>query len=494
MAGFFQRLSDKIFGKAPAPKQELPRSEAGISKKPTSLPGRKEPESSDYFVQIGLDFGTAFTKAICRDIITSDKVWVYIPHEVADSDLPFLISSALLFEKGVFRHDATASRGYSTNGLPHVKMALEKIGLGRWDDPVLAPFMKASGADSEKALAAFVEASAIYLLAGVIGGITADIPNHFPKAFKKGRVAINMAVPVANANHPEVDAVFKKVLQYAWVLAEPLNGFPPVSWTKMQEMITTAQARTVNAETVDECSTYPEVSANVQAFVRSRTSSEGIYLFSDAGAGTVDQSVFLFSRNGGTDKLTYLHAEVLPLGSSQLERRAAQHAKKEGWKAFEKWREKKENGQFDIHLNDAKRTIKQELKNGSEITIWQSREKLPSVGQINELRVLFGGGGHIEDPYGVAVMDQFKGRYFREERIKTRENSGPPFDVGMPEPQDLKLKSTQRGWMKRLTVAYGLSFEKSELAIFKLPKDVQKPEDVWRPVGKKVEAPSKDEC
>ena len=45
------------------------------------------------------------------------------------------------------------------------------------------------------------------------------------------------------------------------------------------------------------CFIYPEVSANVQGFIRSRVSSPGIYLFSDAGGNSVDQSVFIFVRD-----------------------------------------------------------------------------------------------------------------------------------------------------------------------------------------------------
>jgi len=48
--------------------------------------------------------------------------------------------------------------------------------------------------------------------------------------------------------------------------------------------------------------------------------------------------------------------------------------------------------------------------------------------------------------------------------------------------------------MKRLNVAYGLSFEKSELALFTYPKDVSDPtpEEIWqKQIGT---APNKEEC
>jgi len=50
--------------------------------------------------------------------------------------------------------------------------------------------------------------------------------------------------------------------------------------------------------------------------------------------------------------------------------------------------------------------------------------------------------------------------------------------------------------MRRLSVAYGLSYEKSELANFTYPKDVStpRPEEIWQPRKHIPDALSKDEC
>jgi hypothetical protein len=71
-----------------------------------------------------------------------------------------------------------------------------------------------------------------------------------------------------------------------------------------------------------------------------------------------------------------------------------------------------------------------------------------------------------------------------------------PDVIGMPVPSDLELKSHETKWMRRLNVAYGLSFEKSELAPFTYPKDVSDPtpEEIWQPQKPTGHAPTKDEC
>ncbi|MRS03008.1 hypothetical protein EG832_07265, partial [bacterium] len=45
-----------------------------VSAKSPSITERTEP----LIVQIGFDFGTAYSKCICRDIITN-KAWIHIP-------------------------------------------------------------------------------------------------------------------------------------------------------------------------------------------------------------------------------------------------------------------------------------------------------------------------------------------------------------------------------------------------------------------------------
>ena len=85
-------------------------------------------------------------------------------------------------------------------------------------------------------------------------------------------------------------------------------------------------------------------------------------------------------------------------------------------------------------------------------------------------------------------MHPFSGPLFRE--------ALHPDVIGMPVPSDLELKRHETKWIRRLNVAYGLSFEKSELAPFTYPKDIRDPtpEEIWQPRKQTGHAPSKDEC
>lgn len=499
MAGFFKRLREELFGKSTVPKGEedsasgddVSKEVAGAEASVKSKSGR-----AAYFVQIGLDFGTAFCKCVCRDVTVGDRAWVHLPDNAANIALPFLTSSSLSFSSGKLGHSRGAGGDYTADGLAHIKMALEKVALKRWDDPVLIPFKSKSAEAGDVSLAEFVEGCAVYLLAGILGGVRKDVSGRFSGHIEGDYQAVNMAVPVANAEDPKVCELFNRVLRLAWVLADEFREFPTSSWTFVSERISAASEKAESTATREACFVYPEVSANVQCFVRSRTSSEGIYLFSDTGAGTVDQSVFIFLRKpGGAEQLTYLHANVFPLGSSQIERLAAEIDGESSWSALENWKSRKEAGGSEPPLIQAKNRIGSELAKGTNLTIGEAKRKLIRRQQVNDLRVLFGGGGHADTPYARSVREQFRGGLFHPDAITKRRNQGESFEIGLPIPSDLGLSDDQKSWMNRLTVAYGLSFERGDLSDFRFPRDVKqpKPEDVWKPKRGGNHAPSKDE-
>jgi len=378
---------------------------------------------------------------------------------------------------------------YYANGLYHLKQALEKVALQQWNDSALDPYRDYLGKGNVNGLGAFVQTCAVYFLSGVLGEIRENLRRRLLGfgTHENDYLAVHLAVPVADAERPEVNHLYQKILCEAWVLADQLKGHPALDVAEVNKMIDELSDKRETMRN-EACHVYPETSANVQGFVRSRTSSDGMYLFSDAGAGTVDQSVFIFSRRDGGEHLTYLHSNVIPLGSSLIERRAALAVGKTDWEELETWRIRKENSERQPQLNQAKQWIYDELSQATYGTLAKTKRKLFNPDQLGEIRVIFGGGGHCEYPYKVAVLHPFSGGLFRRTVF--------PDVLGMPIPSDLELGAGQARWMRRLSVAYGLSFERSELSTFTYPVQVQppKPEEIWQPRCTIREAPTKDEC
>lgn len=425
------------------------------------------PRTDGYFVQIGLDFGTAYLKCVCRDVMR-DSAWVYVPGRPL-ANLPFLIPSAVRLSGGRF----SVTHLDDPEALPSPKSMVRMAVAGHGQ--------AAGGSPSDeiaKTAATFLIA---HTLADVKRAVSArlqgfgDHPNDY--------MAVNMAIPVADAERPALNSAFSEVLRAAWSLSASMPASGAIEMDRVAQVLT--QQASVGTADNGSCFVYPEVSANVQGFVRSRVSRQGTYLFSDTGASTVDQSIFIFHRHEGTDRLAYLHAAVLDLGSSELELRAG---KGMSTSDAAKLRQIKEAGRPHELLDRARWEVQKELTQETTKTLLGARKKLHYPKQLEDIRVIFGGGGHAEVPYVAGTLQPFRGNIFpRNLRPETLE---------MPIPPDLALAPNDHGWMKRLSVAYGLSFERNQLVPFIYPRDVEPPEpdDIWRPIRRVPPAPTKDEC
>jgi len=492
--GFFSGIFERFFGKSIDTKDSVsiqkqhPKTSNSYPRTPPVIKKPQERKRNSHFIQIGFDFGTSYSKCICRDV-NIDKAWVHIPPALANQELPFLIPSTILFQDGKFKHINNSSIEYHQNGLNHIKLALEKVALKKWDDLVLKPYFMAVGNSDPNLATSFVCACGVYLLAGSFSEVRRDIRNRFKDfgSHLDDYMAINLAIPVADAAHPEVNALYQNVLYNAWGLADQIGGYPNISASELEGLI--SQYKIDQTPDLKEaCFLYPEVSANVQGFVRSRVSMPGTYLFSDTGAGSVDQSVFIFCRKDNAEHLTYLHGSVLPLGSSRIENIAASASGNLDWENLEIWRKKKESGDTDPELESARNEIEKELSRGTQTTLAWAKKKLFVKEQLYESRLIFGGGGHCNHPYTTGVKKPFSGSLFPRDIT--------PSTVGMPVPRDLELKQQGDRWMRRLSVAYGLSFVKPELAKFIYPGDLSdpKPDEIWSPTRDPIDAPTKDVC
>ena len=436
-----------------------------------------------YLIQIGFDYGTSYSKCVCRDLET-DRAWVHIPPGQAAFESPFLIPGSILYENGRFRVNPAHNIHYPSSGLYHLKLALEKVARESWSDPVLEPYEALVGPGRREKLRQFVTDANVFLLAQALGGVRKGLVARYGDfgVHESDAAFVNMAIPVADASSPVVADAFRAVLRRAWHLSSRTD-------TLGTEAALLSETTTgYNSTEFDPCFIYPEISANVQGFVRSRSASSGIYLFTDVGAGTVDQSTFVFVKRDDGEWLTYLDSRVLPLGSSQIELRAARLDGGMNPETLELWRVRKEQGVLDSRIQAARQEIETELRRGTHCTIGKTKKKLYVQEQLEETRLLFGGGGYCRDPYEIAVRGQF-GRPWIAREFE-------PDVVGMPLPKDLELGTDKTSWMKRLYVAYGLSYYRSDLAGHTFADDV-------KGVAAKEKlivhdgirrAPSKDEC
>ena len=449
-----------------------------------SAPVKRAP----YFIQIGFDFGTSFSKCIYRDMMTQ-KAYIHIPNKNTEHELPFLIPSIIIYKDAIISCLIDPEQQYPENGLYHLKSALVKTALDEWSSPILRSYKKVTGLTDKDHLYKLIENCTVFYLGSALGEVRSKIRQQFSGfgSDERDYIAVNMAIPVGEAEHPEVNQLFHRILTDAWSLSEYLDGKSSIELKEIEGL--REEIRSDNGRSQEyACYVYPEVSANVQGFVRSRLSGEGIYLYSDTGAGTVDQSIFIFNRLDKSETLTYLCGRVLPLGSGQIELQAAEMAGKTGTVYLEELRKKKERSDYNAELSRSRQLIEKALIKETEKTLALAAVKLHVRQELHRIKIIFGGGGYCENPYKRGVMAPFAGQLFS--------HTISPDIISVPPPHDLELQDYQKRWMRRLSVAYGLSFEKGELAHFIYPKDVADPtsEEIWSPQRNMTEAPSKDQC
>lgn len=430
---------------------ESPPVSRGFPPPETPKPKAK-PRRDPYYVQVGLDFGTSYCKVVCREIFR-DRAWVHLSKSPADPERPFLLPSALQFQSQTLSL-APASAHYHEGGLPHVKVALAKVAGGEFEDDSVKPFRKAAGSVNNELVKAFVVDCAVYLLGGIIAEVKEDVHERYSDFgdIDTDYMAVSLAVPVADAEKPEIAQLFHEVLQRSFFCADSLGGYPALTLAELSRL--TQSMATDGDQQKLKFFVYPEVSAGVQGFVRSRVSTDGIYVFSETGAATVDQSVFILYRPKNDDPmLTYLNASVLPLGSSRIEWLAAERERDTSPARLEHWRRLKEENDGSISLRNARLELGEQLHDASWHTLGVARRKLPCVRQFDDIRVLFGGGGHTRDPYEKEVVSVFD-----DEDRRVHDRLFQPDVISLPMPRDLDPAEEIHRWMNRLWVAYGLSF------------------------------------
>ena len=430
-------------------------------------------------LNIGLDFGTAFTKCVIRDVANNVAYPLFV--SVAGQST-FLIPSEVRIGRGSVSCPLDAT--HDGQPVSYLKMALAGLADAR-DHKAWIRHVEAS-LPPDATTPTHIEALSVWFLARVLKAARSFIIEKWPD-FTPDRdfCFVNMAVPVAHAERPELEARFLGALRKAYALAFGAS-IPAGSVEALAEKLA---AMRVPAELAERCYLYPEVSANVQSYIKSPAAKDGLYIFADVGAGTVDLSVFIYWPHESNEKpLSYLAAQVLPLGSSQIELRAAEgtkHTVAQLRAAKETAHERSVAWELRDRLDSARASLELEIVQQSETVLRRSRELLRRT-QFREMQILLGGGGLCQRPYVDGLKCALR-------------NAGiihPP-TLPLPQPGDREFiwpRGLDRETaFRRLSVAYGLSFLHATLDPHRYPTEMKPlpPEDDYD--DRRYRAPTKDE-
>ncbi|WP_315783164.1 hypothetical protein [Bradyrhizobium sp. SZCCHNPS1003] len=436
-------------------------------------------------LNLGIDFGTSFTKVCYRDLGTEESGVVAIGPGLKSALLPSVV--AISQDGRLSLRDGSVSHPNSVE-VTYLKMRL--AGTPITDDLTELAGIKLNEPATVKALAAWFLASVIVRSQRWVGLNESDrLKNRTPIW------SANVGVPV---EHYDSDALatFEEVLGVAWLwvkdvkipgtLRAALDDYSAV-FARLEREVTDFHA-------------VPEIAAAVQSFVMSREAVPGIYVYFDIGGGTIDGVAFNYVNYDGERRINFYSGRVEALGISAIGAAI----------------DSENRGEFDASLlemllkecaadvrDDYENRIrclvgtiiitakKKDGRNWQVDAIQNADYERKFIGQLplhrmKPLVIFLGGGGSRSQWYGSTISSTYT-------ELQHDRAGIPPYKMlNVQRPTELALREGDD--FTRFAISYGLSIPFGEGPEIRLPSRFKEaePPKVWRPRDWVDYADSKD--
>lgn len=420
-------------------------------------------------VNIGIDFGTSFSKICVRG-----------PRSVGAAVCTFgddLPSDALVPSKFSVSEDGRVTLPW-VNGNEDEGVLVEypKMALADLSDLKISGGSPSTRTQIERAIEPLCARFVAHLLIMARGWVE----RHWKDYMRDGDVewSANVGVPVAHLNS-EAEEVFKKVLAVAWhwMNADQL----PDSLVDLETLYEYTSG-TIDPED-SWCQPFPEIGAAVQAFVSSREARPSVYVFFDVGGGTLDGVAFNFRRNDGVPTVDFYSGAVEPLGvqaiTEEIRRLLAPDSPpaelissnlmgttRASFPCREEFARKIRKLVGAIVIGAKKkdgRNWRQDLIQASDIPrpyYYPVKDE-----DIRPLVIFMGGGGCHSEFYCDSIASTYS-------KFKHGSVGVPPYALtAVPRPEDMNLGAVPDEDFHRFLIAYGLSIPYGEGAEVNLPRE-----------------------
>ena len=421
----------------PASREEIDRSTLLEQELPGQPPS---PAASSIVVNLGIDFGTAFTKICYRDSALEESgIVTFGARATSDAMIPSVVSVTEGGDLVIGEVESSCER------IEYLKMRLAKLRV-----PVTPPECEGIDLSSNDTISALSS----WYLASVIRRSQEWITEHDAERLVGRRViwTANVGVPVEHCDSPAL-AVFERVLAVAWAWASGSSALP----SSVQELLDRyAQTARLTQDNATDLHAVPEIAAAARSYLTSRDATPDIYLYFDIGAGTVDGVAFRYVIMDGTRRVNFYSGKVAPLGVAVV-----------GLDAENGDSGSVENALVAHKLPPSLRNTlapygKEVQKVVGHVVMTAKRKDLPSW---QSLTVFLGGGGA-----GV--------KWYRDTIEATHENyrqimAGiPEYRLReVPKPGGLRMNGLKDSAFRRFAIAYGLSVPFAEGPDIGLPSE-----------------------
>jgi hypothetical protein len=399
-------------------------------------------------INLGIDFGTSFTKVCYRDVGTEESGVVAIGQGLRKALLPTLVTVS---QSGHLSLSEAGTCPAASVAVNYLKMRLAGTVIGDRFPEVAG--IDLNQPDSIKALAAWFLASVIVR--------NQDWIRLNEKSRLKNRTPVwsaNVGVPVEHYDSKAL-AIFEEVLRVAWLWAKD-DRIPVALRAALEEYRITLER--IEGEITD-FHAIPEIAAAVQSFVMSREAVPGIYVYFDIGGGTIDGVAFNYLNYGGERRINFYSGKVEPLGVSAIGAAInGNNGEELNAITLETLLNKIPRDIHDHYVYRVRRLVagvimtakKKDGRNWQVDAIQNSDYERKFIGQLSPQRmrpliVFVGGGGSRSAWYCSTISSTYK--EFRHDSAGI-----PPYKmVNVPSPKDFKMRESDEGDFTRFAISSG---------------------------------------
>lgn len=412
----------------------------------------------DISINLGIDFGTRFTKVCARSEEVGTTIVDYSNTGLDGALIPSMVA---LDDVGNLWIPAAGNTSLPKNRITYLKMALAERGqLGVDVDPTLQVHV------SDK----IAEPLSAFFLAKVIHGAKQRIVSAWSDHIGDREViwSANVGLPVEYVDS-EVTPKFQEVLAVAWGWAD--GGAPEGPLSDIEEAY--SRAATQQDASMSFCQTYPEIAAAVLSFATSRNSKPGVYVYFDVGGGTVDGVTFNLLRSFGEIRINFYSGHVASLGADWIVEDVCRRLRETGDGSFDAEMVKRKllrgnpqqiNAAFEAYSKETSKLVGRVIYEGKrkDGRNWRKEQFQGILSEhtlrrhwddknVSPLRVFVGGGGSRAPFYRIAISRAYESNSLKSYGV-------PPFElIEVPVPTDLQMQSVDPQEYHRFLIAYGLS-------------------------------------
>ena len=437
------------------------------------IPQLPTEDNFDLDINLGIDFGTGYTKVCFRDL-ARDRSEVVTFAEPTQGQLN--LAATLMPTRLAILTDGTLLTGlteaeWEANDKPiqkqidYIKMRLAAIDLRQQDKENDWRLEQIPELDDDTT----VESLCAYYLSRVITRSQQWIAQNRPDLFTNQTVrwSVNIGVPVEYCDSPALKR-FEKVLALAWLLKSTDIDASALNIEQLNQLIEHLQQWMDNNKTMNEldCTTTPEIVAAMWSFINSRQAQEGFYTFFDIGDGTLDGAAFIFRRDDGERQVDCYIGQVEPLGVSAFVEKTASELNQSTSEVRQSLGTESTLLQAQMQQSSTRKSIQKMVAN----VVMSGNEKHSQIEKYlvaqdigENLRVFVGGGGS-NTAFFPQTIQATHGDF----------NQGsadiPAYEIKqIPAPTDLATNGLDQKDFNRFAIAYGLCIPEGEGPSIQLP-------------------------